>query len=87
MPLQFNTLLAYLGHHFVLYTYCDIMGWRKMLCFYTQAIIFALNAGADYQPAGPLWLAGGVKSYRTALTKDIDTFEKFTVSAIQISIH
>ena len=46
-----------------------------------QAVIFTLNAGADYQPAGPLWLAGGVKSYRTPLTKDIDTFKKFTVSA------
>ena len=51
------------------------------IIYITQAIIFTLNAGADYQPAGPLWLAGGVKSYRTPLTKDIDTFKKFTVSA------
>lgn len=44
-----------------------------------QAVIFTLNCGADYQPANPLYLIGGVSSYRTALPQDIDTFDKFKV--------
>ena len=46
---------------------------------YSQAVIYTLNSGADYQPAGPLYLAGGVSSYRTALPEEIHTFEKFKV--------
>ena len=45
-----------------------------------QAVILALDAGANYQGAGPLNLAGQIDSFRTALPKDIKTFEKFQVS-------
>ncbi len=46
-----------------------------------QAVIFTINSGADYQPASPLYLAGGVSSYRTALPEEIHTFEKFKVQS------
>ena len=55
-----------------------------------QAVIYALNSGADYQFAGPLHLAGDACSWRTPLAKDIqfgkdskkkhDGFEEFKVS-------
>ena len=44
-----------------------------------QAVIFALNCGADYLLADPLHLAGGVSSYKTALPNDIKTFKQFQV--------
>ena len=56
----------------------------------SQAVIYALNSGADYQFAGPLHLAGDACSWRTPLAKDIqfgkvckkkhDGFEEFKVS-------
>ena len=48
-----------------------------------QAVVFTLNCGADYLPADPLYLAGGVSSYKTALPNDIKTFEQFQVSLIK----
>ena len=45
-----------------------------------QAVILALDAGANYQGAGPLNLAGAIDSFRTALPKDIKDFQQFLVS-------
>lgn len=42
--------------------------------------MFALNSGGDYQAAGPLHLAGDASSWRTALAKDITTFDQFQVN-------
>lgn len=44
-----------------------------------QAVIFAINGGADYLPADPLNLAGAVYSYKTPLPDDIKTFDQFKV--------
>ena len=51
-----------------------------------KAVMYALNAGGDYQAAGPLHLAGDASSWRTPLAKDIRTFDQFQVNS-RMQIH
>jgi hypothetical protein len=44
-----------------------------------QAVVYTLNAGANYQNAGPLPLIGGCESYRTELPSEIKNFKQFRV--------
>jgi len=46
---------------------------------HSQAIVYTINCGMNYQPAGPLYLAGGTASYRTPLPEEIKTFDQFKV--------
>ena len=50
---------------------------------YVQAVMYALNSGGNYQPAGPLHLAGGTSSWRTPLAKDIRRFDEFQASCTE----
>ena len=60
--------------HRTLHTLCEL---------YVQAVMYALNSGGNYQPAGPLHLAGGTSSWRTPLAKDIRTFDEFQASCTE----